>query len=38
MGWHDNQIYAFSIPKEDLTFTLDIDYIFQWELNPTTNS
>lgn len=37
MGWHDNQIYAFSIPKEDLTFTLDIDYIFQWDLHPTTN-
>lgn len=37
MGWHDSHIYAMSFPNEKLEISLDIDYLFKWELNNLTN-
>lgn len=38
MGWHDSYIHAIVFPLEKFRFILDIDYIFQWELNPESQS
>lgn len=37
MGWHDSHIHAFSFPNEELDFSLDIDYLFQWILDNKSN-
>ncbi|MBN8856741.1 MAG: hypothetical protein J0H29_00050 [Sphingobacteriales bacterium] len=37
MSWHDNYIYKMSFPSDDLRMSLEIDYIFKWELNPKSN-
>ena len=38
MGWRDSHIHAISFPNDDLEFGLDIDYLFQWVLDDTSNS
>lgn len=37
MGWHDSHIHAISFPNEDLELSLDIDYLFKWILDDTSN-
>ncbi len=37
MGWHDSHIHAISFPNEDLEFSLDIDYLFEWVLDENSN-
>jgi hypothetical protein len=34
MDWHDSCIHAIIFPIEKFRFILDIDYIFQWRVNP----
>ncbi|MFT3701666.1 MAG: hypothetical protein QM802_04825 [Agriterribacter sp.] len=37
MSWHDNYVYSLSFPSDDLRMSFEIDYIFEWELNPISN-
>lgn len=37
MGWHDSYIYNISFPDENQKLILDIDYIFKWVLDETSN-
>lgn len=37
MEWHDSHIHAISFPNEDLELSLDIDYLFKWILDDTSN-
>lgn len=37
MGWHDSHIHAIFFPNEDLTLSLDIDYLFEWDLDNKLN-
>jgi len=37
MGWHDCHIYSMDLPDENLVLSLDIDYIFKWELEKGRN-
>ena len=37
MGWHDSHIHTISFPNENLEFYLDIDYLFKWVLDDTSN-
>ena len=37
MGWHDNYLYSISFPDENQKLIFDIDYIFKWVLDETSN-
>lgn len=37
LDWHDSIIYSVHFPLETQTFLLDIDYLFDWELNHDSN-
>ena len=30
MGWHDSRLYNIKFPDEEYSFTLYLDYIFEW--------
>jgi len=34
MGWHDCRIYSITLPDEDFSVRLDIDYLFHWQEQP----
>lgn len=38
MNWHDSPIHSISFPFDDLRLRLDIDYMFEWKLNPASNT
>ncbi|GAB0157812.1 hypothetical protein CHRYSEOSP005_30980 [Chryseobacterium sp. Alg-005] len=37
MGWHDSYVYSIFLPAENQKLILDIDYIFKWVLDETSN-
>lgn len=37
MGWHDSYLYSISFPDENQKLIFDIDYIFKWVLDETSN-
>ncbi|WP_139420303.1 hypothetical protein [Chryseobacterium mulctrae] len=37
MEWHDSYVYSIFLPDENQKLILDIDYIFKWVLDETSN-
>lgn len=37
MGWHDSYLYSVSFPDQNQKLIFDIDYIFKWVLDETSN-